>query len=221
MQKKMRAMLGGTLLALVAAQAQAANFATCVVENMAGVKNAMAYTAALNICSQRFPDKFYEIRRGSARGLLNNTSPDQCTLEKTKDTAWQPAAALIKQSCDCLYTKSNSSTDMCMRYRLPAEILGQHTYQNDEQLLNVETHYRKIYAAHPDADALFASKSFQAWWVNDKAKTKILTSGTTQQIIRLMSEYKTQNSGLTPFTGQLDAQGGDKEWWKKGSTPLN
>lgn len=207
MQKKIRALLGGSLLALAAAQAQAANFATCINDNMPGVKNATAYAAALNICQQRYPERFFEVRRGSGRGLLSNKSPDQCTLEKSKDTSWQPAAALIKQSCTCLYSQSKSSTDMCARYQLPADILSQHTYQNDAQLLVLETHYRRIYTAHPDADELFANKGFQAWWVNDKAKTKILTSGTTQQIIQLMGEYKALSQG--------------SEWWQQGATPLN
>ena len=68
----------------------------------------------------------------------------------------------------------------------------------------METHYRKIYAAHPDADALFARKDFWAWVTQDKAREQALTKGSTADVVRVLEEFK----------GQLD-------WWKRDAVPLN
>ncbi|MDR0225678.1 MAG: hypothetical protein LBI66_04605 [Burkholderiaceae bacterium] len=47
----------------------AADYATCLLDKLPGVKNAPAHAAALNLCAQQHPDKFFEVRRGSGRGL--------------------------------------------------------------------------------------------------------------------------------------------------------
>lgn len=82
-----------TLLVLcfaAAGPALAADYATCLLDKLPGVKNAPAHAAALNLCAQQHPDKFFEVRRGSGRGLLGPKSPEQCTLDNAGDTAWQP-----------------------------------------------------------------------------------------------------------------------------------
>lgn len=66
------------------------------------------------------------------------------------------------------------------------------------------------------ADALFANRSFQSWWLNDSAKAKILSEGTTKQIIKLMSDFKTQArmtdkegkpcTQITEFLGECKVQ---------------
>ncbi|MDH0852326.1 hypothetical protein N5D66_30715 [Delftia tsuruhatensis] len=53
----------------LAAPALAANMATCLLDKLPGVKNAPAHAAALNLCAQQHPDKFFEVRRGTGRGL--------------------------------------------------------------------------------------------------------------------------------------------------------
>lgn len=47
----------------------AADYATCLLDKLPGVKNAPAHAAALNLCAQQHPDKFFEVRCGSGRGL--------------------------------------------------------------------------------------------------------------------------------------------------------
>jgi hypothetical protein len=171
----------------------AADYATCLLDKLPGVKNAPAHAAALNLCAQQHPDKFFEVRRGSGRGLLGPKSPEQCTLDKARDTAWQPAAGMIMRACGCLYTPSAGPTDMCERYPLSAEIRAQHPLvKTDAELLKLETHYRKIYTAHPDADALFARKDFWAWVTQDKGRENAITKGSTDTVIRTMTQFKVQ-----------------------------
>jgi hypothetical protein len=69
------------LWAVASSYASAADYATCLLDKLPGVKNAPAHAAALNLCAQQHPDKFFEVRRGSGRGLLGPKSPEQCTLD--------------------------------------------------------------------------------------------------------------------------------------------
>lgn len=176
----------------------AADYATCLLDNLPGVKNGPAHAAALNLCGSKYPDRFFDVRRGSGRGLLGPKSPEQCTLDKARDTSWQPAAGMIMRACGCLYTPSAGPTDMCERYPLSAEIRAQHPLvKTDAELLKLETHYRKIYAAHPDADALFARKDFWAWVTQDKGRENAIIKGSTDTVIRTMSDFKSRPSPRT------------------------
>lgn len=184
----------------VAGPALAANYATCLLDKLPGVKNAQAHAAALNLCAQQHSDKFFEVRRGSGRGLLGPKSPEQCTLDKTRDTAWQPAAGMIMRACGCLYTPSAGPTDMCERYPLSAEIRAQHpSVKTDADLLRLEDHYRRIYTAHPDADALFARKDFWAWVTQDKGREQALTKGSTADVVRVLGDFKSSGRADTTW----------------------
>lgn len=184
-------------LAALGSPALAADYATCLLDNLPGVKNGPAHAAALNLCGSKYPDRFFDVRRGSGRGLLGPKSPEQCTLDKARDTSWQPAAGMIMRACGCLYTQSAGPTDMCERYPLSAEIRAQHpAVKTDADLLKLETHYRKIYAAHPDADALFARKDFWAWVTQDKGREQTLTKGSTADVVRVLGEFKSSRSEI-------------------------
>lgn len=53
-------------------------------------------------------------------------------------------------------------------------------------------HYKRIYAAHPDADAIHDSPSFQAWLAKYPAYQRIASEGSTQEIIEMFTAYKNQ-----------------------------
>lgn len=185
-------------LAMVSAPAWA-NYAQCLIENLASSQSGAVHAAAVTLCTAKFPDGFYTIERGSGRGILGFKSPEACTIASAKNTSWQPSAGLIRNACNCLYSAPTGAVSMCARYQLRQDILVQHPgFTTDAQLLALEHHYRRIYTAHPDADEIFNRKDFQAWWVNDPARAKVLTSGDTGQIIKLMSDFKAHlasNSG--------------------------
>ena len=65
----MRKLLQQVALLAFVSPAFAADYATCLLNKLPGVKNAPAHAAALNLCSQQHPDKFFEVRRGSGSGL--------------------------------------------------------------------------------------------------------------------------------------------------------
>ncbi|KAB0773154.1 hypothetical protein ACV4WP_28245 [Pseudomonas aeruginosa] len=59
-------------------------------------------------------------------------------------------------------------------------------------------HLRRIYAAHPDADAIFASAEFRAWMARYPAYQRIAAEGTTQDVIEMFTAYKNQRQS-NPF----------------------
>jgi hypothetical protein len=82
---------------------------------------------------------------------------------------------------------------MCARYTLRQDILDQHpSFTTDAQRLALEHHYRRIYAAHPDADALFSSRDFLVWVSQSTERKAALSGGGTGEIIAMFSAYKAQ-----------------------------
>lgn len=59
-------------------------------------------------------------------------------------------------------------------------------------------HLHRIYAAHPDADAIFASSDFRAWMARYPAYQRIASEGTTQEVIEMFTAYKNQRQS-NPF----------------------
>ncbi|WP_207884584.1 hypothetical protein [Pseudomonas sp. 30_B] len=62
----------------------------------------------------------------------------------------------------------------------------------------VDEHLNRIYAAHPDADAIFASADFRAWMTRYPAYQRIASEGTTQEVIEMFTAYKNQRQS-NPF----------------------
>ncbi|MDT4863638.1 hypothetical protein FQZ97_983540 [compost metagenome] len=71
-------------------------------------------------------------------------------------------------------------------------------------------HLHRIYAAHPDADAIFASADFIAWMARYPAYQRIAAEGTTQEVVEMFTAYKNQrqtaNSDRQPLNGKLGNQ---------------
>lgn len=111
MQKKIRAMLGGAVLALVAAQAQAANYATCILDKAPGAVNDIAAQAVHQICLKANPGAIQAVPQGSGRGIMGYNSGAECVVAKAKDTRSNQAAAMIGVSCRRLYDEPNPFSD--------------------------------------------------------------------------------------------------------------
>jgi Tfp pilus assembly protein PilE len=60
------------------------------------------------------------------------------------------------------------------------------------QSADEQEHLRRIYAAHPDADAIHDSPGFKAWVAKYPAYQRILSKGSTQEIIEMFTAYKNQ-----------------------------
>lgn len=53
-----------------------------------------------------------------------------------------------------------------------------------------EAHFQKIYAAHPDADAVFTSTGFQDWLSQNPKYQRVPKEGSTQEVIAMFTEFK-------------------------------
>lgn len=53
-----------------------------------------------------------------------------------------------------------------------------------------EEHFQKIYAAHPDADAIFTSIGFQDWLSQNPKYQRVPKEGSTQEVIAMFTEFK-------------------------------
>ena len=62
----------------------------------------------------------------------------------------------------------------------------------------VNEHLNRIYAAYPDADAIFASADFRTWMARYPAYQRIASEGTTQEVIEMFTAYKNQRQS-NPF----------------------
>jgi hypothetical protein len=111
MQKKMRAMLGGAVLALVAAQAQAANYATCLLDKLPGTQNDVAAIASMQVCLSKYPSGLQAVPQGDGRGLFGFNSGAECTAKKAGETRSMRAAELIGVACRQLYDEPNPFSD--------------------------------------------------------------------------------------------------------------
>jgi len=93
------------VFALSCSPAMAGNFATCLLDNLPGTQNAAVHAAAVSMCVQQNPNRFYDIQKGSGRGFFGYSSGTECTIDKGKNTTWADSAILIGVACECLYTK--------------------------------------------------------------------------------------------------------------------
>lgn len=105
MQKKIRAMLSGALLALAATQAHSANFATCLLDKLPGTQNDVAAQANMQVCLSKYAGGIEAVPQGEGRGLFGFNSGAECTAKKAGDTRSNRAAVLIGVACRKLYDK--------------------------------------------------------------------------------------------------------------------
>lgn len=54
-------------------------------------------------------------------------------------------------------------------------------------------HFRKIYAAHPDAKAIVGSDAFATWVAKDNERGRVVDNGAADEVIRLLEEYKARS----------------------------
>lgn len=107
MPKKLRDLIGGSLLMLAAGQAMAANYATCILDKAPGAVNDIAAQAVHQVCLKENPGGMQAVPQGSGRGLMGYSSGAECVVAKAKDTRSNQAAAMIGVSCRRLYDEEN------------------------------------------------------------------------------------------------------------------
>ncbi|ODT36964.1 MAG: hypothetical protein ABS55_04655 [Lautropia sp. SCN 70-15] len=93
-------------LALAAAPAFAANYATCILDKMPGTQNDVAAQAVYQVCLAGHPGGIEAVAQGSGSGLFGFNSGAACTAKKAADTRSNRAAVLIGVACRRLYDEN-------------------------------------------------------------------------------------------------------------------
>lgn len=96
-------------LACLCGAANAANYATCLLDKLPGLENDQAAAAANSICKTEYPGGFKAVPQGDGRGLMGYDSGAECALDKSGDTRSSAAAYMIRSACNRLYDKQCSS----------------------------------------------------------------------------------------------------------------
>lgn len=104
------------LVPLWASSSHAANFADCILEKMPGSMNQATTTAVHVTCTKKHPEQFFQIKKGSGRGLfglVGFADPESCTIKKSRETSHVIAAYRIAAACRCLYGEPEFSGEAC------------------------------------------------------------------------------------------------------------
>ena len=102
-----------SLWVLLSGTAIAGDFADCILDKMPGTANGATQAAIFRTCSKDHPGGYTEVKKGSGRGLFGFSDPDSCTIKKSRDTVFQPAATAIAIACNCLYKEPDFAGEMC------------------------------------------------------------------------------------------------------------
>lgn len=170
-----------SLLLLTAAPVFAANYATCILDTLPGTQNDVAAYAAMQVCQGKHPGGLDTVQQGSGRGFFGYDSGAECTAKKAGDTRSQRAAYIIGGACRKLYDEPTLTNKVTPK-----------TQGSSAQ----EIHMKKIYAAHPDADEIYASSGFSYWIARTPEFKNTLSQGTTQEVIDMFSSYKREQLRL-------------------------
>ena len=101
---------------LLSGNAIAGNFAECILDKMPGVSNTPAVYAVNKTCGDKYPERYMEIKQGSALGWLGFETAEACTIKKSRDTSHQGAAGSIARACRCLYQEPSFETGVMCAY---------------------------------------------------------------------------------------------------------
>ena len=99
-----RSSLGLALAFAFAGQAQAANYATCLLDKLPGTMNDQTASAIRNICSDKYSN---DAPQGSGRGMFSYKSGSECLAAKGKDTRSARSVQLMSWACNRLYDEPN------------------------------------------------------------------------------------------------------------------
>lgn len=194
------------VLALCVTSAHSAGFADCLLDKLPGLNNDSAAQAVLNICLRDNPGGFQSVEQGSGRGLFSYRSGDECTLKKAASTQSRRAGQLIFSACKKLYdnsspleadagpvTSEQPSTNVPRPDKnpiVPIDANRASSTPSSQPSEATQTHYAKIYTAHPDADAIFSHATFKHWVQQNPKYQTVIDHGKTDQIIEMFSAYK-------------------------------
>lgn len=101
------------LILVLSACSSEQNFAECIIQNMPGASSDQVRGLVYSECRANHPDMYYEIERGSGRGIIGYSNDRECTIALAKDTPNQAAVVNIRQACSCLYSEPSVKDQRC------------------------------------------------------------------------------------------------------------
>ena len=190
-----------TVLVMLATEAQASNFATCILDKMPGSANQVMHAAVFQSCSREHPLEYRGVEKGEGRGLFGFSDGNDCTIKRAAGTTFPPSAGAIARACRCLYDKpdlNSSEPAMCESPPVPWEAYAPLPAKVEPlkpaplpEPTAEQKHYRAIQGAHPDANAIVDPAEFKRWLAGaGKQWQSTLERGTTEQVIAMFSAYK-------------------------------
>lgn len=173
------------LLLTLSSTVGAANYATCLLDKLPGLENDHAASAAATLCRSEHPGGLSAIPLGDGRGLTGYDSGAECALDLSGATRSRDAAYMIRAACNRLYNAPPKPVPLFddLKPKSKKEVAIQ---PSDE----AKAHFDRIYAVHPDADAVVTSSSFTAWVSRDSERNRIASQGTSDEVIALLTEFK-------------------------------
>lgn len=105
--------LPALILVLSACSSTPDNYAECILENMPSTSNEQSRRLIHSQCSDNYPDMYYNIEKGAARGLFNTKTEEDCMIEYGKNTFERYAVFNIRQACSCLYGEAVVKNQRC------------------------------------------------------------------------------------------------------------
>lgn len=94
--------------------AMAGNYAECILDKMPGTVNGAITVAIANTCIGKYPQGYFTIEQGSARGLFGFKDGDACVMKKAASTPFHYAAEQIRMACACLYSEASFKGQVCI-----------------------------------------------------------------------------------------------------------
>lgn len=103
----MKKLIITTALLAFSGLANAGDFAACLLDNLPGLENDHAASAAVSVCKAEYPGGLESVPAGSGRGALSFKSGAECALNKSGQTRSRDAAYMIRAACNRLFDEPN------------------------------------------------------------------------------------------------------------------
>lgn len=125
------------------------------------------------------------------------------TYHDYKKRKFDPSTAVEVSRNDRVIDASPQNVRQRLAQPAQQPVVSQGKSSSDAKAL--EAHFRRIYAAHPDTDSLVAEPEFERWTSSGERK-RIADSGTADEVIVLLSQYKTHKASLLDFANKPPQQ---------------
>lgn len=105
--------IAAALLLTLTVPAWAGNFATCLLDKLPGTANQPTHGAVFQTCTKNYPGRYFDIKKGSGRGIFGFADGNSCVIKKAKNTPYELSSMQVAFACRCLYDSPSYEGEMC------------------------------------------------------------------------------------------------------------